>query len=347
MVLAILSRLAGGLLWAFWLCAPSSIRLSIYRRLSTPLGVTAPSVARLPFGLILKCTMDPDYIEDTKFVRKNINASHLEAANTRFIGEHTSIPVPRILDVISFDDFTGPQPLRRGVIVMTSIEGHSLRHWLAERTTWPPEYHHQLRVLRSSTDEHGRNNAMKVLDSLEPTLDLSDGVQLLADLRRVFQELRALQPPSSSAVSGLDNSPLIMIARYEFLEPISLGPFNDANAFHNGLFVTAPRKRLALIRQLAIPVHAKTHRICFTHADLNSTNILVKDGRLAGLLDWQFSGWYPEYWEYTQLQFRTERAKAEHAFWKVVGLFDEEQYREELLLEHGFWGPDKLFENDM
>jgi predicted unusual protein kinase regulating ubiquinone biosynthesis (AarF/ABC1/UbiB family) len=119
------------------------------------------------------------------------------------------------------------------------------------------------------------------------------------------------------------------------------------NAFHDCLFITAPRERLALIRRLAIPVHAKTHRICFTHADLNPTNILVKDGKLAGLIDWQFSGWYPEYWEYTQLEFRTERAKAEHAFWKAVHLFDEEQYQQELLLEHGFWGPDKLFKNDL
>ncbi len=37
----------------------------------------------------------------------------------------------------------------------------------------------------------------------------------------------------------------------------------------------------------------------FTHADLNPFNILVQGDRIIGLIDWEFSGWYPHYWEYT------------------------------------------------
>ena len=30
-----------------------------------------------------------------------------------------------------------------------------------------------------------------------------------------------------------------------------------------------------------------------------TSNILVRNDRVVGLLDWELSGWYPDYWEYT------------------------------------------------
>ena len=36
----------------------------------------------------------------------------------------------------------------------------------------------------------------------------------------------------------------------------------------------------------------------FTHGDLRFANIMVKDGSVSGIVDWEFSGWYPEYWEF-------------------------------------------------
>ena len=37
--------------------------------------------------------------------------------------------------------------------------------------------------------------------------------------------------------------------------------------------------------------------IVFVHADLRSHNILVKDGRLSGIIDWENSGWLPRHWQ--------------------------------------------------
>lgn len=37
----------------------------------------------------------------------------------------------------------------------------------------------------------------------------------------------------------------------------------------------------------------------FTHGDLNPFNVFVRDGLVVGILDWEFAGWYPAYWEYT------------------------------------------------
>ncbi|GFG10598.1 hypothetical protein IFM5058_05007 [Aspergillus udagawae] len=37
----------------------------------------------------------------------------------------------------------------------------------------------------------------------------------------------------------------------------------------------------------------------FTHGDLTSVNIMVDDGNLAGILDWEASGYFPVWWEFT------------------------------------------------
>ncbi|KAH8725719.1 hypothetical protein GQ44DRAFT_726809 [Phaeosphaeriaceae sp. PMI808] len=38
----------------------------------------------------------------------------------------------------------------------------------------------------------------------------------------------------------------------------------------------------------------------FTHGDLHQGNIMVKDGKITGLIDLELAGWYPEYWDYVK-----------------------------------------------
>lgn len=38
--------------------------------------------------------------------------------------------------------------------------------------------------------------------------------------------------------------------------------------------------------------------VVFTHGDIAARNIIVRDGHIVALLDWEFAGWCPEYWEY-------------------------------------------------
>ncbi|KAK4234360.1 aminoglycoside phosphotransferase [Achaetomium macrosporum] len=41
------------------------------------------------------------------------------------------------------------------------------------------------------------------------------------------------------------------------------------------------------------------HRIVFSHGEFYIHNILVHEGHVSGLIDWETAGWYPEYWEFT------------------------------------------------
>lgn len=37
----------------------------------------------------------------------------------------------------------------------------------------------------------------------------------------------------------------------------------------------------------------------FTHGDLTNVNIMVDNGNLAGIIDWEASGYFPAWWEFT------------------------------------------------
>jgi aminoglycoside phosphotransferase (APT) family kinase protein len=76
------------------------------------------------------------------------------------------------------------------------------------------------------------------------------------------------------------------------------GPYKDEATFNSSFYFdlvrTAPDPiRTALFKQIR-----NDHRIVFSHGDLAQHNILVKDGRITGLIDWEYAGWYPEHWDY-------------------------------------------------
>jgi Ser/Thr protein kinase RdoA (MazF antagonist) len=60
------------------------------------------------------------------------------------------------------------------------------------------------------------------------------------------------------------------------------------------------------------------HKVVFTHGDANSSNIFVKDGKVVGIIDFEFAGFYPEYVEYTNAM----NLGPDDAFWtEEVGKF--------------------------
>ncbi|GJJ11016.1 hypothetical protein Clacol_005245 [Clathrus columnatus] len=60
------------------------------------------------------------------------------------------------------------------------------------------------------------------------------------------------------------------------------------------------------------------HDIVLTHGDLYRHNILVKDGHLSGIVDWECGGWLPEYWDYTTMLFRSHSVTPKDLWNKLI-----------------------------
>lgn len=116
-----------------------------------------------------------------------------------------------------------------------------------------------------------------------------------------YQQMRAAEPPDHVKVSSTDGGPCrdIRIGTVKLC-----GPFDDSAAFHQCLRGGVPIERCSSTfgSEVGI-VHERSYGIRFTHGDLGVQNILIKNGRIAAIIDWECGGWYPEYWEYTKAHY--------------------------------------------
>ena len=87
---------------------------------------------------------------------------------------------------------------------------------------------------------------------------------------------------------------------------------------------TPPALRGAFLRRLGT-----CHRVVFTHGDLAPRNIIVRDGKIVGLLDWEDAGWYPECWEYVKFFQRTGTDVRD--WWRYADDIFPEAYADELV----------------
>lgn len=105
------------------------------------------------------------------------------------------------------------------------------------------------------------------------------------------------------------------------------GPFTneeDLNKFILDILNGTPQPmRDALVK------HRRTdHRIALAHGGLHQDNVLVKDGKITALIDWEQAVWYPEYWDH--IKFCS--TSATHRDWKdfAKDIFSQ-AYEDELL----------------
>lgn len=107
-------------------------------------------------------------------------------------------------------------------------------------------------------------------------------------------QLRNLQ---SDRLQCLDGSPLY--SAYLFANGFGNphGPFSSDDELWNGMAQALQRlsddERQRLRQRMPA---AKPYT--FTHGDLNISNIMIKDGNVTGILDWEASGYFPVWWEF-------------------------------------------------
>ncbi|RGP66705.1 aminoglycoside phosphotransferase [Fusarium sporotrichioides] len=147
----------------------------------------------------------------------------------------------------------------------------------------------------------------KTLADLLPSLEASDKLEIANQLRAALHELRSLEPPSY--LGSHNRKPLLDgIFWTPEQDPTTSGPFNTEEDFNEAILERLaehePQAHLTLLRTL-ITTTLCNHSVRFTHGDLQPKNILVKRAGSdesqryeVKLIDWEISGWYPDYWEF-------------------------------------------------
>ena len=87
------------------------------------------------------------------------------------------------------------------------------------------------------------------------------------------------------------------------------GPFQSEDEFNQAIIMALKKDRPYTFVDWICDVWLdimKGHEIVLTHNDFDPRNILVQGAKVVAILDWELSGFYPEYWEYCKALRRPE-----------------------------------------
>lgn len=135
------------------------------------------------------------------------------------------------------------------------------------------------------------------LDQAWPSYDQAQRSSVLYQLRNYLTESRSI---TANVISSIDGK--ACCDQFFAAGSIGYGPYRDETAFKEGLvYALQQRGHHAWFRMVASLIRSmRGNGIVFTHNDLTPSNILVRDGMVVGILDWEMCGFYPDYWEFVK-----------------------------------------------
>lgn len=152
------------------------------------------------------------------------------------------------------------------------------------------------------------------LSELWPTMSWADKERVAKQTAEYLMQLRELRSDRMESIGG---QPLYSAFLFPNGYGIGHGPISsDDELWAEMLALTQVPKQICSKLRQRMPTAAP---YTFTHGDLTNVNIMVENGNLAGILDWESSGYFPVWWEFTCAG---------------IGLGQEEKEWKELLRKH-------------
>ncbi|KAF2007340.1 phosphotransferase enzyme family protein [Amniculicola lignicola CBS 123094] len=244
---------------------PTSARINIFfqapgHEIITPSQVEASKLSMIVTG----ASGNFARISPSMLVKYGTHVSLFEAKTLLFLAERTSIPIPKLYAAYAYG------PLDRDVsdygsvydtyIFMEFIEGETLE---------------------------------KAWETCTP----AEKKQISVQLKEYMTELRGI--PDEGYIGAVDFG-IVTDVILEWSTP-SRGPFPDEDAFNAAIadaFVAESKGHVGTYIRGMLNEHK--HSIVFAHGDLRPPNIMIKDGHVEAIIDWEMAGWYPEYWDFAK-----------------------------------------------
>lgn len=195
-----------------------------------------------------------------KYMIKQDISLVMEGWTMLYLREMTSIPIPTVYAILT------NKTANRDIIIMEYIPNKSLE------VTWP-------------------------------TLENEDKEDIAKQLNGYFAELRKLPGPGFFGRSlppkfgNLAKQPLTDVLFDDFG-----GPFDTIEQFVKGLGKSIehnsaiPPERKTLYNRIIPRIIGESPPV-FTHGDIQARNLIRKNSGQVVIVDWENSGWFPEWWE--------------------------------------------------
>ncbi|KIW14391.1 hypothetical protein PV08_07173 [Exophiala spinifera] len=159
-------------------------------------------------------------------------------------------------------------------------------------------------------------------ESVWPQLSQDEKHSYARQLRGIVNQLRSLE---GDYIGSLDQGPGVDARRGTHQG----GPFPDEASFNDFLLSNTISKTPRVYRKMLEGLLSTSHKTVFTHGDLSLTNVVIREGQIVGVLDWETAGWYPEYWEFVQF-FRAVYSD----YREYADIIFDKLYPEELMTDH-------------
>ncbi|KAL1869713.1 hypothetical protein VTK73DRAFT_2954 [Phialemonium thermophilum] len=223
---------------------------------------------------------------------------------SRFISEE------ELAKAEQFGPFVPVYKVDAKTIVKTSrsvrISEATTMKFVRERTSIPiPE------VYNAYTDEKSGNVRIVMEfvegDNLDEAWDrytVEEKESVILQLRGYMNELRQIK---SSFIGSVDGT--WCNDHYFDDDRGAYGPFKSEREFNRAITTALRRHKSFDWVEFYCDIFEEVmvgHDIVMTHNDFDPRNILVQGSKVVALLDWEMSGYYPEYWEYCKAMRRPD-----------------------------------------
>ncbi|KAL8635285.1 MAG: hypothetical protein Q9228_007209 [Teloschistes exilis] len=148
------------------------------------------------------------------------------------------------------------------------------------------------------------------LNEVWDTFNDTQKEHVVAQLRGFMEELRQIKGTTIGPVDGT----YCVDQFFDGEDKETYGPYKSEAAFNNGLIRAIGARGCNTWTELVtrLILSLPEHSIVFTHNDLAPRNIIVRDGNVVAILDWECSGFYPEYWEYVKALYWPDQQSGWH-----------------------------------
>lgn len=134
-----------------------------------------------------------------------------------------------------------------------------------------------------------------ILENVFETLNNDEKENIINQLKGYIYEMRK---KTFLNICSINNNPCHELSVSNEL----FGPFREIEEFNNYRINKLIMDDEDIKKYINTNKNIKT-KFILTHNDLGPYNIIVKDNNIAAILDWELSGYYPEYWEYNRTYF--------------------------------------------